>query len=673
MAAGDVREVVVGQFTAGGTEGISRLGAVGLLKFYDLELQLAYDNFFLVPPAVKAPIATAIALDQQVVINWGTRPDIYTQTESYDTLGFQFQGYVVYQLPSASSTIESGKRVATIDKIDLVQNIESLVFDTETNSITRKFVKFGTNSGITRSITIDDDLIRSNVPIVNGTEYYFGVTAYAFNADPDAVPNVLETPLTVLRVTPQSPNPGYTVTEAEAEMVATHSAGASDGGAYITVVDPTAVTGATYEVTFEANPNGSGVVWDLTNKTTGQKLVDNASEGLGYDLAPVVEGIHVRVEGAPLDFKSFLTVANGAGPIDPPVGAAADFQGFPVPSRPGASQQVGNGAFMIHTGEVGLSGSYTNFISRVTQGGARWGQIVPYDFEIRFTAGPNYGFEPSAFGGGDILMEVPFELWNIGINTPNDPSDDYRLFPYLIDSDANGQFNLVQNDHQVSGGDNDPESDWFYWVKPADISPGQAGYNVILADIQANPSAHVYLGPTTAGTDVMRRMVFVNFNGGSVSSPDWPANLNQAMPETGTIFRILTTKPNQVGVDKFTFTAPKVDYNADKAKQDVEMINAFPNPYYGVNPREVNKYQKYITFSHLPPKATLRIFNLAGQLVRTIVKDDSSPFTTWSLSNEADLPVASGLYIVHVDMPELGKTKILKVAIIQEQQILDRF
>jgi len=61
-------------------------------------------------------------------------------------------------------------------------------------------------------------------------------------------------------------------------------------------------------------------------------------------------------------------------------------------------------------------------------------------------------------------------------------------------------------------------------------------------------------------------------------------------------------------------------------------------------------------------------------LVRTIEKaDPNSQFERWTLTNESDLPVASGLYIVHVDMPDLGTTKVLKVAIIQEQQILDRF
>lgn len=134
--------------------------------------------------------------------------------------------------------------------------------------------------------------------------------------------------------------------------------------------------------------------------------------------------------------------------------------------------------------------------------------------------------------------------------------------------------------------------------------------------------------------------------------------------------------PNHVfgATDQFAFTTPSVGYDLNKAKDDVELINVFPNPYYGVNPQELTKYNRWVTFSHLPAKATIRIFNLAGQLVRTITKDDASAqFQRWDLQNENNLPVGSGLYIVHIDMPDLGKTKILKVAIIQEKQILDIF
>jgi hypothetical protein len=54
------------------------------------------------------------------------------------------------------------------------------------------------------------------------------------------------------------------------------------------------------------------------------------------------------------------------------------------------------------------------------------------------------------------------------------------------------------------------------------------------------------------------------------------------------------------------------------------------------------------------------------------VKDDASQFMQWDLLNQQRLPVASGMYILHVDMGDLG-VKVLKCAIIQEQQFLRNY
>ncbi len=138
-----------------------------------------------------------------------------------------------------------------------------------------------------------------------------------------------------------------------------------------------------------------------------------------------------------------------------------------------------------------------------------------------------------------------------------------------------------------------------------------------------------------------------------------------------------TADPIVFDVDKYKFTSTGTTSSDDLAKSQIEDINVFPNPYYGINPEEINKYNRFVTFSHLPYFAKIRIFNLAGVLVQTIEKEDDGQFERWDLANEEGLPVASGLYIAYlelrtVDGVDLG-TKILKVAIIQEQQILDRF
>jgi hypothetical protein len=143
--------------------------------------------------------------------------------------------------------------------------------------------------------------------------------------------------------------------------------------------------------------------------------------------------------------------------------------------------------------------------------------------------------------------------------------------------------------------------------------------------------------------------------------------------ETGDVVAISYANPFQIGVDTYRYTTTLATYSSDLASDDVNKINVFPNPYYGVNSQEINKYERFVTINHLPDFATIRVFNLAGQLVRTIEKTEPGQFQRWDLLTDSGLPVASGLYIIYVDMPELGRTKILKAAIIQEQQILDRF
>jgi hypothetical protein len=145
--------------------------------------------------------------------------------------------------------------------------------------------------------------------------------------------------------------------------------------------------------------------------------------------------------------------------------------------------------------------------------------------------------------------------------------------------------------------------------------------------------------------------------------------------KTGDDIKFTYANPLQIGKDTFTFTVPAEAYSESTAKQDINKINIFPNPYYGVNSQELSKYSRFVTFNHLPSKtaATIRIFNLAGYEVRVIQHTNGTQFETWDLNNKSGLPVSSGIYIAYVDMPTLGQKKILKFAIIQEQQAPDHF
>jgi len=151
----------------------------------------------------------------------------------------------------------------------------------------------------------------------------------------------------------------------------------------------------------------------------------------------------------------------------------------------------------------------------------------------------------------------------------------------------------------------------------------------------------------------------------------WNLVLYKSTFTKGDVLRINYDNPLLSGVDTFTFGTNGSVYSVETVKSQVDKINVFPNPYYGFQYRELAPNNKYVTFSHLPANAVIRIFDISGVLVKTINHvPTNGQFDTWNLANDNNYPVASGIYVVYIDMPDLGTTKILKLAVIQEQQML---
>ncbi len=74
---------------------------------------------------------------------------------------------------------------------------------------------------------------------------------------------------------------------------------------------------------------------------------------------------------------------------------------------------------------------------------------------------------------------------------------------------------------------------------------------------------------------------------------------------------------------------------------------------------------EHITFKDLTPVATIRVFNIRGELVRTIRKDDTSvDYYRWDATNDAGNSLASGVYIFYITNPE-GETAKGKFSIIR--------
>ena len=115
--------------------------------------------------------------------------------------------------------------------------------------------------------------------------------------------------------------------------------------------------------------------------------------------------------------------------------------------------------------------------------------------------------------------------------------------------------------------------------------------------------------------------------------------------------------------------------NGEKAKSALDNINVVPNPYYAYSQYEKNQLDYRVKIVNLPPKCTVSIFTPSGTLIRKYNRDVAGDNTAggiydpkadlnlessidWDLKNSAGIPVASGLYIIHVESPGVGEKTI---------------
>jgi hypothetical protein len=133
-------------------------------------------------------------------------------------------------------------------------------------------------------------------------------------------------------------------------------------------------------------------------------------------------------------------------------------------------------------------------------------------------------------------------------------------------------------------------------------------------------------------------------------------------PAGGDIFRITATKPYQQG-DYFTYSTSSASVDEDLAKSQLEDIGVVPNPYVAQaawerrNLNQTGRGERRIDFINLPAECTIRIYTVAGSLVKTLIKDGGPEDGTvsWDLVTEDGMDAAFGLYIYHVDAPDVGE------------------
>jgi hypothetical protein len=125
-------------------------------------------------------------------------------------------------------------------------------------------------------------------------------------------------------------------------------------------------------------------------------------------------------------------------------------------------------------------------------------------------------------------------------------------------------------------------------------------------------------------------------------------------PSIGDKIRITTTR--QFGSDdRFQFGVIRSFTDDSLAVAELDDIYVVPNPYVGASSFErfsssVGRGERKISFFNVPRYSTIRIFNIRGELIRTL--DTSNEFNegiaSWDLQTNNSEDVAYGVYFYHV-------------------------
>ncbi|MBI3579177.1 MAG: hypothetical protein HY089_07195, partial [Ignavibacteriales bacterium] len=566
--------------------------------------------------------------DGQVVLDWGSDLQRVSDTETRisNPGAYRFEGYIVYQLPKRNSRLSEGKVVVTFDTPDDPTVVLDEQFDQKSGQILRVPVFFGSNSGLQRFFNFKRDYIKDIDKVYNGQEYYLAVTSYSVATVPGFLPTALESNPLVLTVRGKVPF-GKVYQSMPGDTLKITKTGTSDGTVRPIVIDPTASTGDTYEVRF-ADAGGGNTTWSLIDKTKNKTLTSGEANQSGDGNYKFYDGMYLKVEGPPPGMKDYA-ISAGARRVTFADADGLGFEGFETTIGWESPAHYFNG----------IDNPVTAAMLKNTV--LRWAQA-----SAKTTAPTTNGFNP--YGGWDVdaTTDVNMSYAYRYVRGASGAAARPEFAPYLVNPVSYG-FQDYKKSVPLSAWD--VES-----TPPVRLAVGFLENNVAggLVDGRYYPPSNGN-GQNNASSSGPREWLFIFNTPYTGATPDAALQktiLSQPLPvmwwvafnrrannlwneATGTNeFEILANHVNTPQT-VFTFTAPAPDASDALVKKSANSVGVYPNPYYAFNPAETNRFNRFVTFNNLPQRAKFRIFNLAGQMVRVIDKDDATQFLRWDLFN----------------------------------------
>lgn len=708
-----------------GRDPLTSINSINVVKKNNIVTQYIFDQNFPLPPAPPSLEPVISSGNGFIELMFETAPQL--NYAAYDTvldINRQIQAFYLtaYRTNSAAEMISGVINKKRLAVYTLDNHIKSLfvreanggivqILEAPAAGYAMDTVKYR-NPDLGRiKIKIESDPFDGG-PLIKGREYYFTVSGLAVNHN-----------LIANRATGTYGPPGDyidTLTTAYLEfesgihrlvfdsdiysppVTGFNSAkisGFTNGEMKALPVKYPDLTGDKYEVRF--TPDTSGAVyqafWSLKNLKTGSTLIANSGE-YNFDSTDysgkVTEGFVLKVKPIqpavstaeqqiyiPAANKWFADLNLSTASLGA-VYAGKDIAGVGGSATFGGRQSTITKANRLRSLEIrfGVPGKAYRYMN-----GYIGNSSIQRRASFRYAAGISAADTASNRGGamgkfGNGFVDVPFQVWvkdsvygeerqlaagfveKSGILPGGNPDGEW--FPGIDVTQSLEAIMIFDADYDASG-------------SQIEYTGGVFGSDTIWADIRgyqipANITAYTEVQKRIAASPLFNALYVVSLNALSVDSK----------AKTGDILRIPVGNYPYTEADVYQFTTSRGGALSSEQKKELfGKVNVFPNPLFAYNPATsyssaFSPDEPFVTFSNLPENVEIRIYTVAGSLIRILNESDkrdgsTSPFLQWDLKNESGRRVASGMYMAVVKAEGFGE-KILKLGVILPKKELQR-
>ncbi len=725
MMPGDTQQVVVGVIVARGS---SELNSITVLRNYADLSQTLFNNNFRLPPPPPMPKLEYSFVNGNLLLTWDKRAEDFVNFDpKFDSTTWKFHAYDLYQ--TNDPLLRPGAKIEKIANW-YIKGGRNKVYDWVSVPNVDEPVKMkiweGGTEGIVNNILLTEDRI-SLKPFIPGKPYYFILTATAIAEYEDTDTSklktisgllVLESPKIPITIVPKNPVQGSEFPSgANYGDLVSHNRWVSknhfDDALQIYVIDPWRTENAKYKITFDGVDTNvtAWKLWRVINSTT-DSLVYESNNFSGDDNYPVVSNVMPKVVKLPVGVRRATQNPRGwsykgrrwfNGAYNSTMDEFGTTTRYGLVAYPRSDnfeyKESGLRADSLRRVEIRFSTKNTQKAYRYIAGFAPFPpikrRVVHPEFRpfVKDSTGSGFlyqDYEQYRLGVPDSGYVVPFTVWEVDTIHGTERQLDVAIIErndtlYKDVKIMRPDSTLVDTTIFVNYGKVDGR--WypteFYYpnpVLPTTPLASKQGDEVILifGTTYTDTPKTIYTGGTTE-TYKPHFNILDKFDKVPVMYAVWMKRLR---PDTtfreGDIFYIRPNyQLNANNVFEFEVKAPILG-NPDLARMRNEMnkIKVVPNPYYASHQLQQDAFDSYVTFTNLPAKCKIRIFNLAGDMIRTIEHDNmgiiDNSSTRWDLKNHAGIPVASGMYIAHIEAEGIGE-KVVKFAIFIQEERLDTF